>query len=358
MARRLPYILAAVAVAGVIGVVGYRATTDIPARAQQGAGPARPPSAVEAATARVATVTDEVTAVGSLQSDSSVTVASEIEGRVVEIAFEEGGTAAAGAPLVRLDDTVLRAELADARAGLILAEANYARADQLFGQRTGTRVAVDEAQAALARGRAAVELAQARLDKTVIRAPFAGRLGLRQVSRGAFVTPGEAIVNLESIDPIKVDFRIGETFLPSLKVGQTIGVRVDALPGEEYQGRIYAIDPQVDINGRAIRLRATVPNPDGVLRPGLFARVNVVTATRPEAVLVPESALVPEGETRHVFAIEDGKARRRVVTLGLRRAGEVEVLSGVRPGDRIVTAGQMRLRDGSSVEVVDAQAGA
>jgi membrane fusion protein (multidrug efflux system) len=171
------------------------------------------------------------------------------------------------------------------------------------------------------------------------------------------VSRGESLISLQTIDPLRVEFRVPETFLSVVKVGQAIALTADALPGRDFTGRITAISPQVDVNGRALQVRAHVPNIDGLLRPGLFARVTIAAASRENALLVPESAILPEGDSRIVYRVTDGKAVRGTVTLGERRTGEVEVLEGLSIGDEVVIAGQQRLRNGVAVEVVNQRAG-
>ena len=302
-------------------------------------------------------VTEDIRAVGSLQPNESVVVAPEIAGRIAAIRFREGEPVAAGAVLVELDSGILRAELAKARSDLTLAQANHQRAITLANQGIGTLRARDEAVAALQVEQANVALAEARLEKTVVASPFDGLAGLRAVSVGAFVTPGARIVEIADVDPIKVDFRVPELALPALRPGQTVRIDVDALPGRTFDGTIYAIDPIVDPNGRAVRLRARVPNPDGALSPGLFARVRIAVGRREAAILVPESAVfVADGRTL-VYRLADGRATLAEVTLGQRLPGRVEVVAGLAAGDIVITAGHQQLRDGLKVEVVRPRAG-
>jgi membrane fusion protein (multidrug efflux system) len=174
-------------------------------------------------------------------------------------------------------------------------------------------------------------------------------LGLRQVSVGDFVQAGDDLVSLVDLDPLKVDFRIPEIALAALRVGQEVAVSVDALPGETFIGSVYAIDPEVDVNGRAVILRASIDNRSGQLRPGLFARVSLVLERKSDALLVPEEAIVPQGEKQLVYTIVDGTATLVPVETGDRHAGRVEIVSGLAPGDRVVTAGQMKLRPGAKV---------
>jgi membrane fusion protein (multidrug efflux system) len=307
---------------------------------------------VEIALARKATSTDDLWSIGSLRSDESVQVSSELTGRIAEIAFKEGEQVKAGDVLIKLDDALATAEVADAKARLDLAQANFDRAQTLSRSGSGTERALDEATSALATGRATLQLAETRLSKLSITAPFDGRVGLRDLSIGAYATPGAPIVNLEKIDQLKLDFRVPETVLTEVSVGQDVEVTVDALRGRVFSGKIYAIDPHVDVNGRSLRIRARVPNPELVLRPGLFARVIIKGLEEKEVVRVPESAVVPSGNDKLVFSIVGGKAKENKVTVGRRRAGEVEILTGIEEGTQVVVAGQTRLRDGVTVEVI------
>jgi membrane fusion protein (multidrug efflux system) len=294
----------------------------------------------------------EVRAVGSLRSNESVLIAPEIAGRIGAIAVEEGAPVEAGAPIATLDYAVYEAELAQAEASLVLSRQNHKRAEELVAKGAGTQRALDEAKAALAHDRAAVDLARARLAKTQVVAPFAGVLGMRRVSVGAYVNAGDPIINLEQIDPIKVDFRVPEAALATVAPGRPIAITVDSLPGRTFEGTIMAVDPLVDEAGRSIVVRARLPNPDGVLKPGLFARVAVIVERRDQALLVPERAIVPFGEDNFVFRVVDGVAAMTKVTLGQRQAGEVEILDGVSAEDTVVTDGLLKIGDGSPVAVI------
>lgn len=330
--------------------------TSGPVRAE--IAPAEGGIAVEAARVAIDTVIEDLRAVGTLRPNEAVTVVSEIAGRVERIGFREGQAVAEGAVLIELDDSILRAELAKARSDLTLARANHERAAALTTRGMSTQRALDEARAALQAAEAGQALAQARLQKATIKAPLSGIVGLRAVSVGAYVTPGERIVELADVDPVKVDFRVQELALPELRRGQPIRVTVDALPGKTFEGEIDAIDPLIDVAGRAIRLRARIPNPRGELSPGLFARVQIVVERRENAVLVPESAIFAEGTRRFVYRVIDQRAVRTGVELGQRRPGQVEIRKGLERGDVVVTAGHQQIRDGSRVDVVESGTGA
>lgn len=320
------------------------------------AKPAQAPAssvAVEAVAAKPETVSSRFASVGSLVSEESVQLAAEQPGRLVSINFKDGDRVAANAPVLKFDDTLLMAELQDLEARLALAEANYKRAQSLSKSGYATDTARDQAIADRAIAKAAVELVKVRLGKTEIRAPFDGVVGFRLASIGAYVPAGQPIVNLESIDTLKVDFRVPETRLADVKIGLAVSVSVDAYPGRTFVGEIYAIDPLVDVNGRALKVRARLDNADRLLRPGLFARVEVTADATQSVVVIPESALVPRGSENLVYRVRDGKVIETTVKLGERRVGEVEIVDGVSGDEMVVVAGQQRLKDGAAVRVVD-----
>jgi len=292
-----------------------------------------------------------IAAVGSLRSDESVILRPEVAGRIQHIDFGEGQSVKAGQVLIRLDDSIPRAELQQAQANLALAQSQYKRSVDLQGRGFVSQQARDEASSTLKVQQAATVLAQARLDKMTIRAPFAGMVGLRDVSVGDYVNQGQDLAPLEAIDPLKVDFRVPEMYLSKVGTGQTLAVRLDAMPGQEREGKVYAVSPLVDAGGRSILLRATVANPDHTLRPGMFARVQLQFA-QDRALVVPEAALSPSGQTQYVFRVREGKAQRVQVTVGERREGRAELLTGVAPGDEVVVAGFQRLTDGAPVTIV------
>jgi membrane fusion protein, multidrug efflux system len=355
MRKPLVAVLLLTAAAGV-ALAWWHGVPRITADAQNGNGARaaapRPGVPIEVASARAGRTSADIRAIGSLRSDESVTIAPEIAGRIAEITFAEGQSVDEGDVLFRLDEALAKAEVADAEARLELAKSNYERATKLAQSGTGTERARDEATAAFETARVALELARVRLAKHTITAPFAGVVGLRTVSLGAFVTAGMQLVNLEKIDALKVDFKVPELILSEISVDQDIEVTVDALPDRTFTGRIYAIDPQVDVNGRALRVRARLANPKRVLRPGLFARITIKGIAEQEVVVVPESAIVPRGGETFVYRVENGKAVEAKVRLGRRKGGNVEIIEGLASDSTVVTAGHQRLRDGAAVDVV------
>lgn len=323
----------------------------LPAARETLAQGAKKTVAVEAITVAPTPLIEAVSAIGTLQSNEAVIIRSEIDGRIVKVGFEEGQPVKQGDALFRLDDTIFRAELAEAEARLALSERNYERAKALETRGHGSVETLDRALAQMRVDQATVKLAQARLEKTVIAAPFDGIVGLRQVSIGDYVEAGKDLVNLEDIDPIKVEFRLPERYLRVIRTDGLVRVAPDALPGETFDGRIYAIDPRIEAGGRSVAIRAQLSNERQTLRPGMFARIRLVIDRKETALVIPEEAIVRRGDQQTVFRVVDGAAVQTPVILGLRQTGRVEVVEGLKPGDVVVTAGHAKLREGSLVQI-------
>ena len=327
------------------------ALTPAPALAQSKAK-AKAPVIVEAIQLTLEPLVEAVSAVGELRSNESITIRPEVGGRIDEIRFDEGAVVAAGDVLVRLDDTVQRAELAQAQAHLQLSERTYARARSTFDRGHTSEQILDEALGQVQINKAAAQLANARLRKMTISAPFSGIVGLRRVSLGGYLQPGDEIADLESIDPLKVDFQVSERYVRVIRKGGSVQVRLDAFPQRTLDATIYAIDSHVDTRDRSIAVRALLPNPDRQLRAGLFARIRLIVEDRPNSIIVPEESLIPRGSRRFVYRIIDGRATLTEVALGLRQTGTVEIVSGLSAGETIITAGQAKVRDGAEVQIV------
>lgn len=307
------------------------------------------PVIVQTVTVATAEMTRALNAVGSLASDESVTIAAEIAGRVVRVGFREGQPVAKGSMLFELDDSIDRATVAQAQANLQLSERNDRRAGEIAQRGLIAASDRDEVAAKLAVDRAGLQLAQARLAKMRIVAPLAGVTGLRTVGVGDYVSPGQQLVNLEVLNPMKLDFRLPESALPLLKPGLKLEIEVDAWPGERFAGEVYAIDPRIADSSRSIAVRARLANDNGHLKPGLFARVNLKTAANQSVLVVPEQAIFPQGEQLFVYVVEDGKALLRSIKLGQREPGRAEVTEGLKAGEQIVLAGLQKLTPGASV---------
>ncbi|MFO7189067.1 MAG: efflux RND transporter periplasmic adaptor subunit [Pseudomonadota bacterium] len=325
-----------------------------PAAAQQTAAPK--PVQVEVYRVAPSSIQNDAIAVGTLRSNESVVVRPEVSGRIVKLNFTEGGYVKAGQLLVQLDPSIAAAELEQARANLKLAQANYERTVELRKNNFVSAAAEDQALNNLRVIEATVALAEARLAKTEIRAPFSGVIGIRQVSVGDYVKEGQDLVTLEDTSSFKVDFRLPEMFTAYLQPGQKVEVRSDAFRDRHWLATLDAIDPVVDQNGRALVLRARLQNVDGKLRPGMFVQTRVILEERDDALLVPEEAVIAIGGEQRVYRVHGDKVEMVSVETGLRRAGMVEITHGLQPGDLIVTAGHLRLKPGATVAYTEPSA--
>ncbi len=308
-------------------------------------------TAVDAAKVKIAPMAKTISAVGSLRSDETVIVRPEVSGRIAEIGFREGQRVVKGSIILRLDQSVQRAEMQQAEANLALAKSRIERSRDLHAKGFISSQALDDAENAFKVASASADLAAARLTKLDIKAPFSGIAGLRLISIGDYVREGQDIVNIEEIDPLKVDFRVPEIFLKQISTGQTLEVNLDAIPNIAFTGRVLAINPLIDANGRAVVIRAVIKNTDERLRPGMFARVKLITNERQEGLTIPEQALIPAGDDFFVFRVAEGRALRTKIEIGQRITGSVEVIRGLSKDDVVVTAGQPKIRDGGTVKI-------
>ncbi len=319
----------------------------------------KPPS-VEVAKVEVARLTDDTPAVGSLRSRRGVVLRPEVSGRITQLNFTDGQRVKKGQVLVQFDDQLPLALVQQSQAELSIALANQKRNQELVAQNFISQRSLDESAANLQVAQAKLSLAKATAARLKIVAPFDGIAGIRLVNVGDYLKDGADIVNIEDIDAIYVDFRLPERFQSKVKRGQTAVLDIDALPGRQYTAELQAIDPLIDANGRSIGIRGCVDNRQLQLRPGMFARVNTIFGVRENARVIPEEAIVPQGGKQYVIRLldaADGKTRtsqRVEVKVGLRSPGKVEIVSGLEPGDTVVTSGQQRVqRDGSPVTVVE-----
>jgi membrane fusion protein, multidrug efflux system len=345
------------ALVGLGGPVKTSAVAEAPAQRQGGGRANRGPAAVETAKATASRLSDDVAAIGTLLSDESVAIAPETSGRVASIMFEDGATVEKGTPLFQFDSDLARSDLAEAKARLQLAEASFTRNQKLRQTGNVAQSAYDEALSARDVARAAVDAAEVRLDKLTIAAPFSGTLGFRSVSEGAYVTAGTALVQLDKTDRLQVSFSVPELQQQAVTAAKAVSFTADAVPGETFTADITALNPAIDVNGRALQVRAQASNADHRLRPGLLVRVTVRGPER-TAVMVPEAAIVQRANGAVLYTVADGKATELKVKLGKRADGKVEVLDGLKADDVVVTAGNAQLSNGAKVEVVSSAASA
>lgn len=340
---------------GVVAPAAQTKAAEVKSADKAAKGPAGAAAApVEIVALQPTRVSEALQAVGSLRSNESVMLRPEVSGRIATIAFRDGQPVKRGQLLVALDSSLNQAEVAQARAELDLALSNLKRTEDLARRNFVSGSAQEQAASNVEVLAAKLKLAEARLAKMLIVAPFDGVVGIRSVSLGDYVREGADLVNVEDIRTLKVDFRLPERHFTQLKVGQAVEVVADALPGARYAGAIEAINPRIDASGRSLEVRARLANTDGRLRPGMFARVRVILGERSDALLVPEEAIVPLGDDFFVYTVTDGTARRVRVKLGVRRESQVELLEGVKAGDQVVTAGMRIQRDGQPVRVLNA----
>jgi membrane fusion protein (multidrug efflux system) len=316
-----------------------------------------PTPVVEVLTLRKQSFQDQADLLGELQAESSVVVRAEMPGIVEAVEFEEGQEVGAGTVLFRLRDREQAARLREAEAELSLAQEDFERTQTLASRNAAAAAQLDKARANLEVSRARAELRRVELERTRVRAPFDGRVGARLVSPGARIEADDGLVRLDAMDPLALVFTIPEATLPLARIGADFTLDVAAFPGERFPGAIRFIAPNVESASRRILIKGRVPNPDGRLLPGMFARVQATLGQR-EALLVPEEALVADPAGTFVWRIgAEDKAERVPVEIGAREPGRVEVRSGVQAGDRVVVAGTHKVREGVAVKAVPAVVG-
>lgn len=309
---------------------------------------------VVVAEARVEPFPLSAEALGNARANEAVEIRPEITAAIVEIAFREGAVVDKGEVLARLENSEPLADLAAARAALVDSESQYRRASELFKTRVVSESQLEQLEAQRDADQAAVRAAEARLAQTVIRAPFRGQLGLRRVSVGAVAGPSTVITTLDDTSAIKLDFDVPEVFLSRLEPGLSVTARSAAWPDRPFHGIVSTIDTRVDPASRTVTVRAVLPNEDGVLRAGMFLTVTLLKEDV-IALMVPEQALVPERSKQYLFVVGAGEVvERREVKTGRRRPGEVEVLEGIEPGERVISEGTQKVRPGQTVRVLPA----
>jgi membrane fusion protein, multidrug efflux system len=319
-----------------------------------------PPVAVSAAEAKSEVVPNLLTAVGGLAAVHQVDVSADVNGRVTEIKFEPGSHVEAGTPLVQMFDAPEQGDLANYKAQSTVAQLSLDRAKQLASRQFGPQATVDTAQAAYDQALAGIAKTEALISQKLVRAPFSGDLGVRKVEVGQYLTAGTAIVSLTDLSELWANFTVTEKDSGNLKVGQPVRLKVDAYPGRTFDAKITTIEPQISTDTRNIRVQATISNPEKILKPGMFVTTTVVLPDKPAVVTVPETAVDYTLYGDSVFVITekkeaDGKtslsAVRTFVQTGNRVEGRVEIVKGVKPGDKVVAVGQLKLQSGAAVSI-------
>lgn len=322
--------------------------------------------AVQVAQVRLETLRETVRGIGTLRAAETVEIKPELNGIIREIHLEEGATVDQGQLLFSVDDQKLTHQLAARKAALKAALVRQADAQRLFRRMEGlvergvanqdelddTETDYLAAAAEVARMEAEVELIEARLDDTRLRAPFAGVISEHSVDAGDYVQAGDHLATLYRISQMEIAFTLPERFMGRAQPGQPVAIRVSAYPDREFEGEAFFVSPQVDESTRDFLVKATVKNPEGLLKPGAFGTAVVTLDVREQRPVIPEEALVPTRQGYIVFVVVDQAARRREVRIGLREAGVAEVRAGLTAGEWVVRAGQMKLSDGARVRIV------
>jgi membrane fusion protein (multidrug efflux system) len=312
-------------------------------------GDGMPPSPVEVVIAVQDTVVETLNATGQIEAEQAIELRPDVEGRITEILVSEGRTVAAGAPLFKIDDAELRAQVARAEADRDLARQALDRTQQLLAQDASTRQELERAEATSRSTQASLDLLAVRLDRSTVRAPFAGVVGRRLVSIGDYVNSASRLLTLQTYDPQRAVFQVPERYAEQLALNQRVGFRVAALPGQEFTGIVDFVDPVVQLPARTIMVKARVHNPRRALQAGMFIEARLATAVRPNAVVIPEDAVLSLQGANVVWVVADGKAVRREAALGVRTRGFVEVLDGIAAGEQVVVGGAERLGPGAAV---------
>ncbi|MBA1155871.1 efflux RND transporter periplasmic adaptor subunit [Microvirga mediterraneensis] len=347
----------------VIGAYVSQPSGQQPAQGGRGRGGPTGPATVDVDTVKTGRIVETRESVGTVRAYESITVTAKVAGIVGEIGFNEGQKVKAGDMLVQFDAAERRAEIEQAIAEASRAEAlrnevaiKLERAQALSRTGAGTGAQVEDLTAqiksldgSIASARAQRKAAEARLEDLMIRAPFDGRVGTRSVSLGAYVAPGTRITSLDDLSRVRLDFAVPENLLGRLKPGQTVNATSAAYKGRTFKGSVSTIDPRVDQTTRTARLTAEFDNPDEALKPGMFLSVALEVSTKDDAVVVPEEAVVSEGLRHVIYPVKDNKVERRVITIGQRQGGKVEVVDGLKAGETIVVLGVQRVRPGAEV---------
>nr|WP_136250443.1 efflux RND transporter periplasmic adaptor subunit [Ningiella ruwaisensis] len=339
---------------GVLALVGFLIYINLPQGEKQAGGPrgsGQTPVVVTAAENQAFPVIVE--ALGTAVANESVNITAQQAETVFNINFDDGDIVEANQILVELNNRAELARLSELEINIAEANRQLTRIKNLANQSAASEQLLDEQEARVKALKAQRDVAEADLNELVIRAPFGGRLGTRMVSVGSLVRPGDLITTLDDLSVVKVDFSVSEVHLASVAKGQTIYASSVAYPGEQFTGKITNIDSRIDPVTRSVQVRAQIPNPDYKMRPGMLLQINLEKRVL-DALVIPESALVPEGDSQFVFVVNgEEKAIKTEVQVGERKPGLVQILAGLQAGEKVITEGTLRVRDGSSVRILD-----
>jgi membrane fusion protein, multidrug efflux system len=347
---KLRYIFFGIIGIGILALVGYRIMDNSGTNQSRQAGGPPPAVKVTGMVINPEAFAESLSLSGTIEANEQIEIRSEISGIIENINFTEGSKVSKGQVLFRVNDQELRAQLAKVQTRQNLAAENERRAKLLLEKEAISREEYDMAEADLASARAESQLMQAQLGKATVRAPFSGIIGLRYVSQGTYVTPSTPIANLVNTDQLKITFAIPEKYSSQIGINDEL-IFTTSNSAEQHTATIYAIEPGVDISTRSLRMRAIAENKEGKLIPGTFANVTLPLAVVNNALMVPTEALIPIQNGRKVFISENGRAKEVIVETGARTESAVRVISGLKPGDTILTSGIMVLRDGTPLNI-------
>jgi multidrug efflux system membrane fusion protein len=325
-----------------------------------------PPAQVSAAEVKIEAIPRFATGIGSVSAVHQVTINPEVGGRVTKIFFEPGATVKAGDPLVQLNDAPEHGDLASYEAQARLNEIEVQRSNQLAQRQFASREIVDQRQSQLEQARAMIIKTEALIAQKLIRAPFSGQLGMRQIEVGQYLTPGARIATLTDLSTLYVNFTLPSQMRAQISVGQRVNVTADAFPDRTFNAEITTLEPQISADTRTMTIQATMPNPDDALLPGMFVNAAVVLPPQPDMMVLPETAVdyTLYGDSVYVIR-EDGKdakgdpvlkAMRTPIKTGVRWGNKVTILDGLKPGDRVVAAGQVKVQNGAQVAISNSPA--
>jgi len=322
---------------------------------KKASGSAMPPTVVEAVKVKQQQWKTQIHTIGTLTANQGIEIKPEIPGRVTKILFKSGEYVKEGTPLIQLDPAIYQAQYKLTEAQAELSKSQLERTKNLFKQHVAAASKLDQDVATYKIDEANMEKAKAQLDETLIRAPFSGYIGLKQVDLGDYLSIGQNIVNLQDTNTMLTNFTVPEIYINEVQSGQTVLLQTDAVPGKTFTGEIYALDSRVDPQTRTLAVRAKIPNPKHLLTPGIFANVTILVGKDKNVVTVPQTAIVYSIESDYVYKIVDNKAIKAEVKLGERLGEEVAITQGLQPGDEVVTAGQIKLREGAPVMIAGQQ---
>lgn len=346
--RYFVYLLLLIAFAG---LVGYRVIQNKKTAPAAQSGRAAGPLRVDGVVVAQQTFVDSLSVKGSIDANEQIQIRSQVSGVVTAIYFKEGGQVKKGQVLLQIDRSEISAQLSQAQTQEQLAAENAQRAKLLLEKEAISQEEYQTAEAELKSRQAQTRLIEAQSAKTTVRAPFSGTVGLRAVSEGTYLSPETVVANLVNINPVKVTFSVSEQYMNKVKINSRLGFTV-AGDNKQYAAKVYAIEPGLDATTRTLQMRALADNPDGVLRPGAFANIQLPLNKMDNAILIPTQAVVPVQNGKKVFIVKNGKAQETMIETSIRTDTEVLVTSGLQNGDTVLTTGVLALKNGMPVKVI------